>query len=337
MSPGQYLVTAVAVLAVIVAIVLLFQGVRTVPQGWEWTVERFGQYTRVLRPGLNFMFPVVERVGAKINMQESVLDIPQQQVITKDNAIVSVDAVAFYQVIDARAAAYEVRNLVNAVTNLALTNIRNVMGSLALDDVLAKRNEINDRLLSVIDHATNAWGVKVLRVELKDIIPPADMVQAMARQMKAERDKRALILEAEGVREAQIKRAEGEKQAAILSAEGRREAAFRDAEGRERAAEAEAKATTVVTAAIGSGGAQAINYFLGQKYVEALHAMGSSSNSKVFFLPIEATGIMGTLGGLAELTKEAQIRGAAASSTAALPPPTASGGPPVPSGPWNRG
>jgi regulator of protease activity HflC (stomatin/prohibitin superfamily) len=282
------------------------------------------------------MFPIVERVGARINVQESVLDIPQQQVITKDNAIVSVDGVAFYQVVDARAAAYEVRNLVQAITNLALTNIRNVMGSLALDDVLSKRNEINDRLLSVIDHATNAWGIKVLRIELKDIIPPQDMVQAMARQMKAERDKRAQILEAEGVREAQIKRAEGEKQAAILSAEGRREAAFRDAEARERAAEAEAKATQVVTAAIGSGGAQAINYFLGQKYVEALHAMGSSNNSKVFFLPIEATGIMGTLGGLAELTKESQLRGAQAA--ASLPPPASGGSPPpVPSGPWNRG
>ncbi len=341
MTAGGVVLLLFAVLAVVVAIVLLFQGVRTVPQGWEWTIEKFGQYTRVLRPGLNFMFPIVERVGAKINMQESVLDIPQQQVITKDNAIVSVDAVAFYQVIDARAAAYEVRNLVQAVTNLALTNIRNVMGSLALDDVLSKRNEINDQLLSVIDHATNAWGIKVLRVELKDIIPPQDMVQAMARQMKAERDKRAQILEAEGVREAQIKRAEGEKQAAILSAEGRREAAFRDAEARERAAEAEARATQVVTAAIGSGGAQAINYFLGQKYVEALHAMGSSNNSKVFFLPIEATGIMGTLGGLAELTKESQLRGAAASAVTAataLPPPSApSGGAPAPSGPWNRG
>ncbi|HEX2885507.1 SPFH domain-containing protein [Vineibacter terrae] len=340
MTAGGVVLLVFAVLAVVVAIVLLFQGVRTVPQGWEWTIEKFGQYTRVLRPGLNFMFPIVERVGAKINMQESVLDIPQQQVITKDNAIVSVDAVAFYQVIDARAAAYEVRNLVQAITNLALTNIRNVMGSLALDDVLSKRNEINDRLLSVIDHATNAWGIKVLRVELKDIIPPQDMVQAMARQMKAERDKRAQILEAEGVREAQIKRAEGEKQAAILSAEGRREAAFRDAEGRERAAEAEAKATQVVTAAIGSGGAQAINYFLGQKYVEALHAMGSSSNSKVFFLPIEATGIMGTLGGLAELTKESQLRGAAASAVTAataLPPSAPPSGAPAPSGPWNRG
>jgi regulator of protease activity HflC (stomatin/prohibitin superfamily) len=336
MSSGGVVLLVFALLAVVVAIVLLFQGVRTVPQGWEWTVEKFGQYTRVLKPGLNFMFPIVERVGARINVQESVLDIPQQQVITKDNAIVSVDGVAFYQVVDARAAAYEVRNLVQAITNLALTNIRNVMGSLALDDVLSKRNEINDRLLSVIDHATNAWGIKVLRIELKDIIPPQDMVQAMARQMKAERDKRAQILEAEGVREAQIKRAEGEKQAAILSAEGRREAAFRDAEARERAAEAEAKATQVVTAAIGSGGAQAINYFLGQKYVEALHAMGSSNNSKVFFLPIEATGIMGTLGGLAELTKESQLRGAQAA--ASLPPPASGGSPPpVPSGPWNRG
>lgn len=341
MSAGGIVLLIFAILAVVVAIVLLFQGVRTVPQGWEWTVEKFGQYTRVLKPGLNFMFPIVEQVGARINMQESVLDIPQQQVITKDNAIVSVDAVAFYQVIDARAAAYEVRNLVQAITNLALTNIRNVMGSLALDDVLSKRNEINDQLLSVIDHATNAWGIKVLRVELKDIIPPQDMVQAMARQMKAEREKRAQILEAEGYRAAEITKAEGAKQSQILQAEGRREAAFRDAEARERSAEAEAKATQVVTAAIGSGGAQAINYFLGQKYVEALHAMGSSNNSKVFFLPVEATGIMGTLGGLAELTKEA-TRSAAASSaatrTTALPPPSdPTNPPPVPSGPWNRG
>lgn len=336
MSAGGVILLVFAVLAVVVAIVLLFQGVRTVPQGWEWTVEKFGQYTRVLKPGLNFMFPIVERVGARINMQESVLDIPQQQVITKDNAIVSVDAVAFYQVIDARAAAYEVRNLVQAITNLALTNIRNVMGSLALDDVLSKRNEINDQLLSIIDQATHPWGIKVLRVELKDIIPPQDMVQAMARQMKAEREKRAQILEAEGYRAAEITKAEGAKQSQILQAEGRREAAFRDAEARERAAAAEAKATEVVSAAIGNSGAQAINYFLGQKYVEALHAMGASNNSKVFFLPVEATGLMGTLGGIAELAKEAQAR--AASGMAALPPraPSPDGTPPA-SGPWNRG
>ncbi|TWT10165.1 SPFH domain-containing protein [Reyranella sp. CPCC 100927] len=343
MTAGGIVLLVFAVLAVVVAIVLLFQGVRTVPQGWEWTVEKFGQYTRVLKPGLNFMFPIVERVGARINMQESVLDIPQQQVITKDNAIVSVDGVAFYQVVDARAAAYEVRNLVQAITNLALTNIRNVMGSLALDDVLSKRNEINDRLLSVIDHATNAWGIKVLRIELKDIIPPQDMVQAMARQMKAERDKRAQILEAEGFRAAEITKAEGAKQSQILQAEGRREAAFRDAEARERAAEAEAKATQVVTAAIGSGGAQAINYFLGQKYVEALHAMGSSNNSKVFFLPVESAGIMGTLGGLAELTKESSLLrgggtgGSGAPARLPVTPPSPALPPSAPpSGPWDR-
>ena len=334
MAVGSIVLMVFAVLAVVVAIVLLFQGVRTVPQGWEWTVERFGQFTRVLKPGLNFMFPVVERVGAKINMQESVLDIPQQQVITKDNAIVSVDAIAFYQVIDPRAAAYEVRNLVQAITNLALTNIRNVMGSLALDDVLAKRNEINDRLLAIIDQATHPWGVKVLRVELKDIIPPQDMVQAMARQMKAERDKRAQILEAEGFRAAEITKAEGAKQAQILQAEGRREAAFRDAEARERSAAAEAKATEVVAAAIGSGGSQAINYFLGQKYVEALHAMGASSNSKVFFLPVEATGLMGTLGGIAELARDAAVRANVVPITGPAAP---GGGTPAPSGPWNRG
>ncbi|QQS13138.1 MAG: SPFH/Band 7/PHB domain protein [Rhodospirillales bacterium] len=326
-------------LVVLAVIVFAFMCVKTVPQGWNWTVERFGEFTRVLTPGLSFIIPVVHKVGARINMQESVLDIPQQQVITKDNAIVTVDAVAFYQIVDARAAAYEVRNLVQGITNLALTNIRNSMGSLALDDVLSKRNEINERLLSVIDHATNAWGVKVLRVELKDVIPPQDMVQAMARQMKAEREKRAQILEAEGFRAAEITRAEGAKQAQILSAEGRREAAFRDAEARERAAEAEAKATHVVASAIGSGGSQAINYFLGQKYVEALHAMGSSPNSKVFFLPVEATGLMGTLGGIAELAKEAQARANPVSSGGGMPPaPPQIGGPagPAPSGPWSR-
>jgi len=321
---------------VLFAVLLLFLGVKQVPQGWNYTVERFGRFTTTLTPGLRFLVPFVDSIGKKVNVQESVLDIPSQQVISKDNAIVTVDAVAFYQVIDAAKAAYEVRDLVQGITNLSLTNIRNVMGNMALDDVLSRRNEINDTLLSVIDHATNAWGVKVLRVELKDIVPPQDMVQTMARQMKAERERRAVILEAEGIRQAQITRAEGEKQAAILSAEGRREAAFRDAEARERSAEAEAKATEVVTAAIGAGGSQAISYFLGQKYVEALHAMGASNNSKVFFLPVEATGLMGTLGGIAELAKEAQARGAA--SLAQLPAPAASGGgtPARPSGPWTQ-
>lgn len=323
--------TIFVVVLVLLFVLLLFLGVKQVPQGWNWTVERFGRYTTTLEPGLRFLVPFVDGVGRRVNMQESVLDIPQQQVISKDNAIVAVDAVAFYQVTDAAKAAYEVRDLVQGITNLALTNIRNVMGNLALDDVLSKRNEINDTLLSVIDHATNAWGVKVLRIELKDIVPPADMVTAMTRQMKAERDKRAQILEAEGVRAAQITRAEGEKQSQILQAEGRKEAAFRDAEARERSAEAEAKATEVVASAIGNGGSQAINYFLGTKYVDALHAMGASPNSKVFFLPVEASGLLGTLGGIAELVKDAQGRAAAGMAQVAANQPTA-GGP----APWGR-
>ncbi|MBM3645564.1 MAG: SPFH/Band 7/PHB domain protein [Alphaproteobacteria bacterium] len=294
---------------VVVAIVLVFAGVKTVPQGTNWTIERFGRYTRTLAPGLHLIVPFIDRVGHRVNMQENVLDIPAQKVITKDNATVQVDAVAFYQVTDAARAAYEVQNLHLGITNLALTNIRSVMGNMALDENLSKRNEINDTLLAVIDQATNPWGVKVLRVELKDIAPPDDLVASMGRQMKAEREKRATILEAEGVREASIKRAEGEKQSAILTAEGRREAAFRDAEARERLAEAEAKATSVVADAIAGNGVQATNYFLGTKYVEALSKMGASSNSKVFFLPVEAAGVMASIAGIGELAKEAQARG----------------------------
>jgi regulator of protease activity HflC (stomatin/prohibitin superfamily) len=249
-----------------------------------------------------------------MNMQENVLDIPAQKVITKDNATVQVDAVAFYQVIDAARAAYEVQNLHLAITNLALTNIRSVMGNMALDENLSKRNEINDTLLAVIDQATNPWGVKVLRVELKDIAPPEDLVAAMGRQMKAEREKRATILEAEGVRESSIQRAQGDKQSAILIAEGKREAAFREAEARERLAEAEAKATAVVAEAIAGNGTQAINYFLGTKYVEALGKMGTSTNSKMFFLPVEAAGVMASIAGIGELAKEAQARAASTES-----------------------
>ncbi len=295
---------------VLVAVVLVFAGVKTVTQGTNWTVERFGRYTRTLTPGLHLIVPFIDTIGRKMNMQENVLDIPAQKVITKDNATVQVDAVAFYQVIDAARAAYEVQNLHLAMTNLALTNIRSVMGNMALDEVLAKRNEINNTLLAVIDQATNPWGVKVLRIELKDIAPPDDIVVAMGRQMKAEREKRATILEAEGVRESSIQRAQGEKQSAILIAEGRREAAFREAEARERQAEAEAKATEVVAQAIAGNGSQAINYFLGTKYVEALGKMGSSNNSKMFFLPVEASGVMASLAGIAELAKEAQVRAA---------------------------
>ena len=255
---------------VVVALVLVFAGVKTVSQGTNWTIERFGRYTRTLPPGLHLIVPFMDRVGRKMNMQENVLDIPPQKVITKDNASVQVDAVAFYQVIDAARAAYEVQNLHLAITNLALTNIRSVMGNMALDEALSKRNDINNTLLAVIDQATGPWGVKVLRIEVKDIAPPEDIVVAMGRQMKAEREKRATILEAEGVRESSIQRAEGEKQSAILTAEGRREAAFRDAEARERLAQAEAKATAVVAEAIAGNGVQATNYFLGTKYVEAL-------------------------------------------------------------------
>lgn len=296
---------------VVVALVLVFAGVKTVPQGANWTIERFGRYTRTLTSGLHLIVPFIDVVGRKINMQENVLDIPGQKVITKDNATVQVDAVAFYQVIDAARAAYEVQNLQLAIINLALTNIRSVMGNMALDEVLSRRNEINDKLLAVIDQATNPWGVKVLRLELKDIAPPEDLVNAMARQMKAEREKRATILEAEGVREASIQRAEGDKQSAILIAEGKREAAFREAEARERQAQAEAKATRVVAEAIAENGAQAINYFLGTKYVEALARMGSSNNAKMFFLPVEAAGVMASIAGIGELAKEAQARSAA--------------------------
>ncbi|WP_428665141.1 SPFH domain-containing protein [Reyranella sp.] len=294
---------------VIVALVVVFAGVKTVHQGTNWTIERFGRYTRTLPPGLHFIVPFVDTVGRKMNMQENVLDIPSQKVITKDNATAEVDAVAFYQVVDAARAAYEVENLHRAITNLALTNIRSVMGNMALDEALSRRNDINNTLLAVIDQATNPWGVKVLRIEVRDIAPPDDIVVAMGRQMKAEREKRATILEAEGVRESSIQRAEGEKQSAILTAEGRREAAFRDAEARERLAEAEAKATSVVAEAIAGNGVQATNYFLGTKYVEALSKMGSSPNSKVFFLPVEAAGVMASIAGIGELAKEAQARG----------------------------
>ncbi len=299
---------------VVVAIVLVFAGVKTVSQGTNWTIERFGRYTRTLPPGLHLIVPFIDTVGRRMNMQENVLDIPAQKVITKDNATVQVDAVAFYQVIDAARAAYEVQNLHLAITNLALTNIRSVMGNMALDEVLSKRNEINNTLLAVIDQATNPWGVKVLRIELKDIAPPDDIVVAMGRQMKAEREKRATILEAEGVRESSIQRAQGEKQSAILIAEGQREAAFREAEARERLAEAEAKATAVVAQAIAGNGTQAINYFLGTKYVEALAKIGASNNAKMFFLPVEAAGVMASIAGIGELAKEAQARAAEAAS-----------------------
>jgi regulator of protease activity HflC (stomatin/prohibitin superfamily) len=286
-------------------VLLIFQGVKSVPQGMEYTVERFGRYIRTLKPGLNLIIPLVDRVGARMNMMETVLDVPSQEVISKDNAMVTVDGVVFYQVLDAARAAYEVRNLELAILNLAMTNLRTVMGSMDLDELLSQRDRINIQLLHVVDDATSPWGIKVTRIEIKDIAPPRDLVESMGRQMKAERDRRAVILEAEGVRQAQILRAEGEKQAAILEAEGRREAAFRDAEARERSAEAEAKATQMVSQAIAGGNIQAINYFVAQKYVEALAQIASAPNQKLVLMPLEASGIIGAVAGVAELAREA--------------------------------
>lgn len=291
-------------LVVIAAIILVFSGVVMVRQGYEYTIERFGKYTRTLTPGIHLIVPLVYSVGQKQNMMEQVLDVPTQEVITKDNAMVAADGVVFFQVLDAARASYEVNNLGHAILNLTMTNLRTVMGSMDLDELLSKRDEINARLMNVVDEATQPWGVKITRIEIKDIAPPRDIVDAMARQMKAERDKRASILEAEGERESEILRAEGEKKAAILEAEGRKEAAFRDAEAREREAEAEAKATEMVSNAIAGGDPQAINYFVAQKYVEALSGFAQSNNEKLVFMPMEASGVIGSLGGISELFKD---------------------------------
>jgi len=301
-------VFAVAVL--VLAVILVFLGVKTVSQGYEYTVERFGKYTRSLPPGLHLIIPMIDRIGRHMNMMEQVLDVPSQEIITRDNAMVTVDGVVFFQVLDSAKAAYEVNYLENAILNLTMTNIRTVMGSMDLDELLSQRDHINTKLLTVVDEATNPWGVKVTRIEIKDISPPRDLVDAMARQMKAEREKRAQILEAEGSRQAAILEAEGEKQSQILEAEGRREAAFRDAEAREREAEAEAKATAMVSEAIAKGDVQAVNYFVAQKYVEALQEIGTANNEKVLLLPYEATSLLGSLAGIGELAKSAFGEGA---------------------------
>jgi regulator of protease activity HflC (stomatin/prohibitin superfamily) len=294
------------VLALLVLFVaLVIAAVKIVPQGYNYTVERFGRYTRTLRPGLTLIIPFIDRIGRKINMMEQVVDVPGQEVITRDNAMVRVDGVAFFQVLDAAQASYEVTNLNVAILQLTMTNIRTVMGSMDLDELLSQRDEINHRLLKVVDDATHNWGVKVTRIEIKDIEPPRDLVDAMARQMKAERDKRAAILVAEGERQSAILTAEGEKQATILAAEGRREAAYRDAEAREREAEAEAKATAMVSQAIAAGNVQAINYFVANNYVGALKALAEAKNQKVLILPLEASSVIGAIAGVGEIAREA--------------------------------
>ena len=298
--------TIFVLVVVVLAVLLVLMGVKTVPQGREYTIERFGRYTKTLRPGLNLIVPIVDSVGAKLNMMEQVLDIPSQEIITKDNAMVAVDGVVFFQILDAAKAAYEVSRLELATINLTMTNLRTVMGSMDLDELLSQREQINTRILRVVDEATNPWGVKITRIEIKDISPPRDLVDSMARQMKAERERRAIILEAEGERQSAILRAEGAKQAVVLDAEGKREAAFREAEARERAAEAEATATTRVSEAIAGGDVQAINYFIAQSYVEALGKIASADNEKVILMPLEAASVIGSVAGIAELVRGAQ-------------------------------
>ena len=289
----------------VLAAIGIFKAITTVPQGFEYTVERFGRYIKTLGPGLGIIVPFIDRIGSKMNMMEQVLEVPSQEVITRDNAMVQVDGVAFYQVLDAARASYEVNQIENAILNLTMTNIRTVMGSMDLDNLLSQRDEINHAILGVVDQATTPWGVKMTRIEIKDINPPRDLVDSMARQMKAERDKRAAILEAQGARESAILKAEGEKQAIMLDAEGRREAAFRDAEARERSAEAEANATRMVSEAIAAGDVQAINYFVANNYIKALESLAKSPNQKVLMLPVEAANVIGSIGGIAEIAREA--------------------------------
>jgi regulator of protease activity HflC (stomatin/prohibitin superfamily) len=299
-------------LLVLVLVVLsaIAQGVRVVPQGYQWTVERFGRYRVTLHPGLRLIIPFADRIGHKLNVQETVLEIPSQTVISKDNASVTVDGIVFFQILDASRAAYEVQNLTQALQNITMTNIRTAIGSLDLDETLSKRDEINDRLLRVLDTASQPWGIKITRVELKDVRPPDDVLQSMAKQLTADREKRAAILKAEGVKQAAILQAEGNKQAQVLAAEGRLAAAQKDAEARERLAQAEAKATELVSIAVSGGNVQALNYFIAQKYVEAMTQIGASVNSKLVLLPMEVGGLVGTIAGIAEIAKNSLAQGA---------------------------